>query len=114
MTYRATMAILIWGTALAPAFAEDAGALTLGIGMQSCAYWQSSPGRQAEGTVWIYGFWTAANHANEQNHKVGRYTDTAGKIAEVKKTCDARPSMLLVDAVAETYSEMATRDAKKP
>ena len=112
MISRTIFVVLGWA-AFSPACAEE-GALTVGIGRESCAYWQSSPSRRSEGAVWIYGFWTAYNHANEQNRMVGRHTDALGKVAEVKKTCDARPSMLLVDATAHTYWEMAKRDAAKP
>jgi hypothetical protein len=114
MAFRKIIFAVITGcTALSPSSAQE-GALTLGIGNQSCAYWQSSPSRTSEGTVWIFGFWSAYNHANERNHQVGRNTDPPGNVAEVKKTCDARPSMLLIEATVEAYFEMAKRDAAKP
>lgn len=37
---------------------------------------------------------------------VGRHPDAQDKIAEVKKTCDAQLSMLLIDATSDTYIEM--------
>ncbi len=89
-----------------PAEAADDTSLVLGIGAQSCAYWQSSAARKSEGAVWIFGFWSALNLANDRNHYVGKNTDTYGKVAEVAKTCAARPSMTLQEAAAKTYGEM--------
>jgi hypothetical protein len=92
--------------ACAVARAEDKEVLILGIGAQSCAYWQSTPARQAEGKVWVYGFWSAANVYNNHNHTVGRKTDAYGDVAQVKKTCENEPSMSLADAATQTYFEM--------
>ena len=98
----ATVASIIW---VCPASAAD-NSLVLGIGAKSCAYWQSSAARKSEGIIWIYGFWSGWNLANNRNHMVGAHTDTYGKVAEVQKTCAAQPSMTLMNAAAATYNEM--------
>jgi hypothetical protein len=96
------------GIAILWACSADAAenALVLGIGRESCASWQSTPARRTEGTIWIYGFWSGANWGNDRNHKVGERTDPYGDVAEVKKTCDAQPSMALFDAATKTYHDM--------
>jgi len=101
---RATAAIFV-GFWVCTAHAADS-ALVLGIGRQSCAYWQSTPARQSEGAIWIYGFWSGANWGNDRNHKVGEHTDSYGDVAEVKRTCDIQPSMTLFDAATKTYHDM--------
>jgi hypothetical protein len=101
-----TIAAVVSTILVCPAGAVDDSSLVLGIGRQSCAYWQSSAARKSEGAIWIYGFWSAWNLANNRNHKVGEHSDTYGKVAEVLKTCAARPSMTLQEATAKTYNEM--------
>jgi hypothetical protein len=88
-----------------------------GIGTASCAQWQSDDTNRRDGANWILGYWSASNHvatALKQDSLVGEKTDGYGIIAEVKKTCDARPSMKLLYAVALTYRQMRARDAQRP
>ncbi len=89
-------------------------AYLLGIGRRSCATWQQNPRTVSEGEVWIFGFWSALNIANPANHLVGRDTDSAGVVGEVKKACDAHPSATLSDVILDVYHRLEPRNAKKP
>src|SRR5256885_2237986 len=56
--------ILLLSTAAAEAV-ESSDKLSVnlaGAGSRTCAYWLSSPSHKAEGTVWIYGFWSGLNY----------------------------------------------------
>jgi hypothetical protein len=81
----------------------------IGIGLESCSYWQSSPATSDEGRAWIYGNWTGLNIHNTQNRMVGSRTDGDGIVAEVKKVCDGQRSMSLGEAVLKVYNAMAER-----
>lgn len=91
------------------AFAQDT-VLYFG-GVQSCAVWQSSPRNQLAGQTWILGFFSGHNYASAQ--RVGQSTDASGIVAEVKKTCTARPTMRLREATAEAYGNIWDREAKR-
>jgi hypothetical protein len=87
--------------------AEFADTYMFGIGLKSCAYWQSSPATVDEGRSWIVGHWSGLNTFNNQNHTVGSKTDGEGIIGEVKRVCDSRPSISLSNAVLSVYTAMA-------
>jgi hypothetical protein len=61
-------------------------------GGTSCATWLSNPVQEAAGAEWILGFVTGANAYNDRYHYVGRTTDSAGLIAEVRLACQAAPA----------------------
>jgi hypothetical protein len=100
--------ISIFLVCLAPSGASAQYATTqmFGIGIKSCAYWQSSPSTISEGRVWIYGYWSGLNTFNNQNHIVGENTDSAGIVGEVTKICNDRPSMALSSAVLSAFVAM--------
>jgi hypothetical protein len=87
---------------------------TLGIGRETCAYWQSSSNRQTEGAIWILGYWSGFDTMEQTIRSVGEDLGEQGRIAAVKKTCDAKPSISLSEATADTYWETLKRDAKRP
>jgi hypothetical protein len=89
------------------AFAQYSPTHIFGIGAKSCAYWQSTPATVSEGHAWIYGYWSGLNTHSNKSRTVGSRTDGVGVVAEVKKICDARPSMTLTDATLSAYTEMA-------
>jgi len=80
-----------------------------GIGSMSCAHWRSTKEHLAEGTVWIYGFWTGLNYAAAASDQAQSGTDTAEIVAEVKKTCAQLPSRVLASAVWTSYLEFNKR-----
>lgn len=73
---------LLWAM---PAVGQTAQptALMYGIGMDSCATWRSTAWNIQQGTIWIEGFWTATNEADESDHSVGRSTDLNGIVGEM-------------------------------
>src|SRR4051794_13678387 len=86
----------------------------LGIGRESCAHWQSSPARQAEGAAWILGYWNGFDVMEQVAQSVGHDVGEHGRIAAVKKTCDANAAMSLSEATSRTYWELWKRQAPRP
>ena len=86
-----------------------------GIGGRSCAFWQSDPRLENEALAYIAGMFTGMNMMRSATSTgkgmVGKNTDMAGIVAEVKKLCTAQPSMNLSNAVGEVY---ATLDERQP
>jgi hypothetical protein len=100
-------AALVYAAAAHSALAEDTKVSVgmTGIGAMSCAHWQSSKEHLAEGTVWIYGFWTGLNYVAAASEQPQSGTNAAAIVAEVKKTCAQLPSQALASAVWTTYVE---------
>lgn len=74
-----------------------------GIGTRSCATWLSTPAKENEGEIWIYGAWSGINFKNSENHTVGNTTDSNGIVAEVIEVCRREPSMSLSSATFQAY-----------
>jgi hypothetical protein len=87
------------------ALAQEAGISVgmAGIGSMSCAHWRSTKEHSAEGTVWIFGFWTGLNYVAAASEQAQSGIDTNAIIAEVRKTCASDPSQTLASAVWSTY-----------
>jgi hypothetical protein len=105
------LAALVHAAQASPALAQDARVSVgmTGIGSMSCAHWRSTKEHLAEGTVWIYGFWTGLNYAAAASDQAQSGTDTAEIVAEVKKTCAQLPSRVLASAVWTSYLEFNKR-----
>jgi len=105
------VAALIYAAPADLASAQDAKVAVgmTGIGGMSCAHWRSTREHLAEGTVWIYGFWTGLNYAAAASEQAQSGTNTAAIVAEVKKTCAELPSQALASAVWTTYLEFNKR-----
>lgn len=95
-----TLLLLIPSTAFAQ---EKVPVLLSGIGRLSCAHWQSTLTRQAEGSAWLLGFWTALNFVAGEDGRPQSDFDSAAVISEVSKTCVERPSKPLANAGWETF-----------
>jgi hypothetical protein len=93
------------------ALAQDAKVSvgTAGIGGTSCAHWRSTKERLAEGTVWIYGFWTGLNYVAAASEQAQSGTDTAAMVAAVKRQCAQEPAQTLASAVWTSYLEFNKR-----
>jgi hypothetical protein len=93
------------------ALAQDAKVSvgTAGIGGMSCAHWRSTKERLAEGTVWIYGFWTGLNYVAAASEQAQSGTDTAAMVAAVKRQCAQEPAQTLASAVWTSYLEFNKR-----
>jgi hypothetical protein len=94
-----------------PALAQDTKVSVgmTGIGGMSCAYWRATKEHLAEGTVWIYGFWTALNYVAAASEQAQSGTDTAEIVAEVKKRCAQGPAQTLASVVWNAYLEFNKR-----
>lgn len=80
-------------------------------GTQSCGAWLATPDSETEGRWWLAGFWTGRNMQNGSNGRVGSSTDSEGVIGEIKRVCQAQPSLLLITAAGQVYVQM-DRDRK--
>ena len=74
-----------------------------GVGALTCAHWRSTAASRAEGTVWIFGFWSGLNYAAAASEQVQAKSDEKGAIAEVVRVCATNPSQVLAGAVWEAY-----------
>ena len=105
-TILATTLLALW-LMIGSALAQRPQTLIAGIGGQiNCSQWLRSESI-VEGDAWVLGFWSGLNYANVRT--VGQHTDGEGIIAEVRKVCAARPSMVLLNATFTVYSEMANK-----
>jgi hypothetical protein len=75
-------------------------------GTESCAAWLATPASETEGRWWIAGFWSGRNMQNGPNGRVGSSSDSEGIIGEIKRVCQAEPSLLLISAAGRVYVEM--------
>jgi hypothetical protein len=55
------------------------------------------------------GYWSARNAHNAKNHDVGKDTDGDGILGEVRRACNAEPSLTLMFAAANTYLKLSER-----
>ena len=83
---------------------ETARVRMSGIGRMSCAHWQSSKDRYAEGVVWLYGFWTGLNYVAAVQQVTQSEIDSNSIAKEVAKTCAASPSTPLAQAAWQTFA----------
>ena len=105
------LAALVFVAPAQPALSQDTKVSVdmTGIGALSCAHWRSTQEHLAEGTVWIYGFWTGLNYVAAASDQAQSGTDNGKIVAEVKKTCAQVPSQTLASAVWTTYLEFNRR-----
>jgi hypothetical protein len=74
-----------------------------GVGALTCAHWRSTAASQAEGTVWIFGFWSGLNYVAAASEQVQAKSDEKGVIAQVVRVCATNRSQVLASAVWEAY-----------
>jgi hypothetical protein len=105
------LAALVFVAPAQPALTQDTKVSVgmTGIGALSCVHWRSTNEHLAEGTVWIYGFWTGLNYVAAASDQAQSGTDATQIVAEVKKTCALVPSQTLANAVWTTYLEANKR-----
>jgi hypothetical protein len=73
-----------------------------GIGISSCANWQT-PGNETQGKAWILGFFSGMSAMDSTGRGVGDEIDGRAILAEVALICAKNPSMKLRDAVYKYY-----------
>jgi hypothetical protein len=98
-------ASLVLGAPACHVSAQDAKVSVdmVGIGSMSCAHWRSTREHLAEGTVWIYGFWTGLNYVAAASDQAQPRIDVAAIATEVEKTCAQQTSQTLASAAWTTY-----------
>jgi hypothetical protein len=97
--------ILLLSTAGADA-AESMNKLSVnlaGAGGKTCAYWFSSQSHKAEGTVWIYGFWSGLNYVAAASEQDQAKTTSAAMVTAVEEACRRDPSRVLASAAWSAY-----------
>lgn len=91
-----------------PSMAKMALITQFGIGNKSCATWLATSSSEAEGEIWIWGFWSGANFGTSAagaNGATGNSTDSAGIAGEVKKRCMNMPARSLSETAVEVFNE---------
>ncbi len=80
-----------------------------GIGASTCAHWRSSAATRAEGTVWIFGFWSGLNYVAAASEQIQPNSTEKEVIAEVAMICTSDPSQVLASAAWAAYLNIAQR-----
>jgi hypothetical protein len=111
MIKRALIAALVFVAPACRVSAQDTKVSVemIGIGRMSCAHWQSTQGHRLEGTVWIYGFWTALNYVAAAIDQTQAKIDVGAIAGQVEKTCAEQTSQPLASAAWTTYLESSKR-----
>lgn len=99
--------LLIFLLSTAAAQAADTFSVNLaGIGGRTCSYWLSGPGRESEGTIWIYGFWSGLNYVAAASEQDQSKATGAAMVAAVERLCRREPSRILASAAWSAYIEL--------
>lgn len=80
-----------------------------GIGTLTCTHWRQTSASRAEGTVWIFGFWSGLNYVAAGSEQAQVISDERKVIAEVVRVCSANPSQVLASAVWEAYMNLSKK-----
>ena len=80
-----------------------------GIGAMTCAHWRSTAASRAEGTVWIFGFWSGLNYVAAASDQTQANSNEKALIAEVVKVCATDPSQILASATWAAYLNLAEK-----
>lgn len=80
-----------------------------GIGASTCAHWRSSAATRAEGTVWIFGFWSGLNYVAAASEQAQPNATEKEVIAEVARVCATDPSQVLASATWAAYLNISQK-----
>jgi hypothetical protein len=80
-----------------------------GIGAMTCAHWRSTAASRAEGTVWIFGFWSALNYVAAASEQTQANSEEKVAIAEIVRVCATDPSQALATAAWGAYLNLARK-----
>jgi hypothetical protein len=104
---------LLFGVGLLPSIAKAEEAQVAvhlsGIGATTCAHWRSSAATRAEGTVWIFGFWSALNYVAAASEQPQPSSTEKEVLAEVARICLANPSQVLASAAWTAYLNVSKK-----
>jgi len=78
-----------------------------GVGGLTCAHWRSSSAARAEGTVWIFGFWSGLNYVAAATQQPQSNAPEKEIVAEVVRVCMANPSQVLASAAWAAYLNLS-------
>ena len=74
-----------------------------GAGSKTCAYWLSNQRHKAEGTVWIYGFWSGLNYVAAASEQEQSQAAGGALITVVEEACRRDPARVLASAAWSAY-----------
>ena len=74
-----------------------------GAGSKTCAYWLSSQHHKAEGTIWIYGFWSGLNYVAAASEQEQSKATGPAMITAVEEACRRDPARVLASAAWSAY-----------
>lgn len=78
-----------------------------GIGAATCANWRSTAATRAEGTVWIFGFWSGLNYVAAASGQAQPKLTEKQVITEVVRICSSDPSQILASVTWSVYVDFA-------
>jgi hypothetical protein len=78
-----------------------------GVGALTCAHWRSSAARRAEGTIWIFGFWSGLNYVAAASDQAQPNSSEKEITAEVARVCMTNPSQTLATAAWTAYLNLS-------
>jgi hypothetical protein len=81
----------------------------IGVGAMTCAHWRSTAASRAEGTVWIFGFWSGLNYVAAASDQAQANSEEKAVIAEVVRVCATDPSQVLASAAWAAYLNLASK-----
>jgi hypothetical protein len=106
---RVIVLLIAFAVSTGPAGAEEASINLSGIGSRKCSYWLASPDHRLEGTVWIYGFWSALNYVVASSQQDQPTTKGTAMVAAVEAACRGNPSQILASAAWAAYIDSNQR-----
>src|SRR3979490_2670538 len=108
MIKRVLVAVAVFAAPVCPVSAQDAKVRVdmVGIGGMSCTHWRSTQEHRAEGTVWIYGFWTGLNYVAAASDQDQSKASSAAMIAAVEKAGRPAPWGVLAAAAWSAYLDL--------
>ena len=80
-----------------------------GVGASTCAHWRSSAATRAEGTVWIFGFWSGLNYVAAASEQAQPHSTEKEIIDEVVRVCMTDPSQVLAGAAWAAYINVSEK-----
>src|ERR1700758_2322345 len=78
-----------------------------GIGAMTCAHWRSTAATRAEGTVWIFGFWSGLNYVAAASEQRQPKSSEKQVITEVARICATDPSQILASVAWAVYVDFS-------
>ena len=77
-----------------------------GAGSRTCSHWLSSQPHKAEGTVWIYGFWSGLNYVAAASEQDQSKASSNALVSAVEEACRRDPSRILAAAAWSAYVDL--------